>query len=281
MHIGHEQSCLGFCWDSPRREMCCEYLVDPLGIDEPAPRLSWTLHSDGRDQRQTAYQVLVASSSALLDRDQGDLWDSGKVASDETAQVVYAGKPLGSRQACFWKVRVWDRDGQPSQWCKPARWEMGLLKADDWKARWITGSASDAEVLTSPVPILRKEIQLGDKPIASARLFATALGLYELRINGQRVGDHLFRPRLDRLSQARSLSGLRRYAAAEVGRQRDRGPAGQWLVLRPHRLRKWQWRQFSGIRQHPALLAQLEVTYADGSVERIVTDPPGRRTPAR
>ena len=172
----------------------CEYLVDPLGIDETAPRLSWTLHSDGRDQRQTAYQVLVASSSAALAQDQGDLWDSGKVASDETAQVVYAGKPLASRQACFWKVRVWDRDGQPSEWSQPARWEIGLLKADDWKARWITGSARDTEVLTSPVPILRKEIKLGDKPVASARLFATALGLYELRINGQRVGDHLFAP---------------------------------------------------------------------------------------
>ena len=79
----------------------CEYLVDPLGIDETAPRLSWTLHSDGRDQRQTAYQVLVASSSERLAQDQGDLWDSGKVASDETAQVVYAGKPLGFAASVF------------------------------------------------------------------------------------------------------------------------------------------------------------------------------------
>ena len=81
-----------------------------------APRLSWTLQSDRRGQRQTAYQVLVASSPELLGKQQGDLWDSGRVASDETAQVAYAGKPLGSRQACFWKVRAWDRDGKPSDW---------------------------------------------------------------------------------------------------------------------------------------------------------------------
>ena len=110
--------------------------------------------------------------------------------------MAYAGKPLGSRQACFWKVRAWDRDGQSSQWSQPARWEMGLLKADDWKAHWITGpqNAAKKRDWAAPVPILRKEIKLGDKPIASARLFATALGLYELRINGQRVGDHLLAP---------------------------------------------------------------------------------------
>lgn len=92
----------------------CEYLHDPLGIDAAQPRLSWTLRSDVRGQRQTAYQVLVASSPELLQGQQGDLWDSGRVSSDETAQVVYAGKPLPSRQACFWKVRAWDRDGTPS-----------------------------------------------------------------------------------------------------------------------------------------------------------------------
>ena len=118
-------------------DLRCEYLTDPLGIDAAAPRLSWTLRSGQRGQRQTAYQVLVASSPERLAQQQGDLWDSGRVASDATAQVVYAGKPLGSRQACFWKVRAWDRDGQPSDWSQPARWEMGLLRPDDWTARWI------------------------------------------------------------------------------------------------------------------------------------------------
>ena len=97
-------------------QLRCEYLQDPLGIDTPQPRLSWVLESGQRGQRQTAYEILVASSAELLAEDQGDLWQSGKVASDETAQVVYAGKPLGSRQACFWKVRAWDRQDKPSDW---------------------------------------------------------------------------------------------------------------------------------------------------------------------
>ena len=82
----------------------CEYLKNPLGLDETLPRLSWILASDARGQRQTAYQVLAASSPELLAQDKGDVWDSGRVGSDETAHVVYAGKPLGSRQVCFWKV---------------------------------------------------------------------------------------------------------------------------------------------------------------------------------
>ena len=87
--------------------------------------------------------MLVASSPDLLGKEQDDLWDSGRVASDETAHVPYAGKTLGSRQACFWKVRAWDRDGKPSAWSQAARWEMGLLRADDWTARWI---AADLKV---------------------------------------------------------------------------------------------------------------------------------------
>jgi alpha-L-rhamnosidase len=118
-------------------ELRCEYLVNPLGIDERAPRLSWTLESEVRAQRQTAYQVLVATSSAALGRGEGDLWDSGRVESDETASVVYAGKPLTTGLQCFWKVKVWDRDGRPSSWSPDAEWSMGLLEPSDWKAEWI------------------------------------------------------------------------------------------------------------------------------------------------
>ena len=107
----------------------CEYLVDPLGIGEPAPRLSWIVESGERGQRQTAYRLLVASSEKLLRQDQGDLWDTGKVASDETIGAVYQGQPLVSHQRCFWKVKVWDKDGRESAWSKPAMWSMGLLAA--------------------------------------------------------------------------------------------------------------------------------------------------------
>ena len=115
----------------------CEYLVNPLGIGESAPRLSWIVESGERGQQQTAYRVLVASSDKLLHRDQADLWDTGKVPSDEMICVVYHGQPLRSHERCFWKVKVWDKEGRESGWSKPAVWSMGLLQPADWKAEWI------------------------------------------------------------------------------------------------------------------------------------------------
>ncbi|MDB6027598.1 MAG: alpha-L-rhamnosidase [Verrucomicrobiales bacterium] len=115
----------------------CESLRDPLGIDELKPRLSWIVSSQERGEKQTAYEILVASSAKQLGRDEGDLWSTGKVESDRSIQVRYAGKPLPANQECFWKVRAWNADGKASQWSKPSKWTMGLLKASDWKAQWI------------------------------------------------------------------------------------------------------------------------------------------------
>ncbi|MCW5553325.1 MAG: glycoside hydrolase family 78 protein [Verrucomicrobiae bacterium] len=124
----------------------CEYRVRPVGMDVVEPRLSWTLASDQRGQKQTAYHVLVASSVETLDRDTGDLWDSGKVVSDATLHVAYAGRPLPSRMRAWWKVRVWDKDGQPTAWTSPAAWSMGLLNQSDWQAKWIADPSSTTNV---------------------------------------------------------------------------------------------------------------------------------------
>src|SRR5581483_2060029 len=114
----------------------CEYLVDPLGLDEPAPRLSWELESERRGARQVAYHVRVASSAEKLARDEADRWDSGRVASPETAHIVYAGAPLASRAECHWCVEIEDETGARVR-SSAARWTMGLLARDDWTARWI------------------------------------------------------------------------------------------------------------------------------------------------
>jgi alpha-L-rhamnosidase len=250
-------------------DLRCEYLKDPLGIDTSEPRLSWIVQSQQRAQRQTAYEVLVASSPERLKQDQGDLWASGKVASDETAQVVYAGKPLGSRQACFWKVRAWDRDGHPSDWSQPALWEMGLLKADDWKARWIQADLAPEPAVAAAsgaVPMLRKAVRLADKPIATARLFATALGLYELRINGRRVGDYALAP------EWTDYRKRVRYQVYDVAAMLKPGQNALAALLANGwycgRIGNGGFQKFGKI---PALLAQLEVTYADGSLQQVVT----------
>jgi len=118
-------------------ELTCEYAINPLGIDTPQPRFGWLLKSDRRAQSQSAYRILVAGSKKQLAANVGDRWDSGKVDSDNSINVEYAGKPLASGEECYWKVRVWDKQGRPSPWSKPASFEMGMLKQSDWKGKWI------------------------------------------------------------------------------------------------------------------------------------------------
>src|SRR5438045_479471 len=135
----------------PAESLTCEYQRNPLGIDIPNPRLSWRLEASERDVRQTAYQIVVAGSLSALEAGGGVLWDSGRVASRQSTHRVYDGLPLQSRQRCFWKVRIWDADGQVTAWSDPGNWEMGLLDVADWQAYFITPDAS----VISPCPYLR------------------------------------------------------------------------------------------------------------------------------
>jgi len=128
----------------------CEYRINPEGLDIRQPRLSWKLESNQRGQKQTAYQILAASSPENLSKDYGDLWDTGKVTSDETIHIEYSGRPLSSRMQIWWKVRVWDKDNMPSAWSEPATWTMGLLETQDWQAQWITAPQTAAYVPPRP-----------------------------------------------------------------------------------------------------------------------------------
>ncbi len=118
-------------------DLRCESLVNPLGLDTTEPHLSWRIEAKARGQKQTAYHVLVASSQDRLDKGVGDLWNSGEVESSQSIHVAYAGKPLGSTMTCYWKVRVWDKEGKSSAWSEAAGWTMGLLEPGDWQAQWI------------------------------------------------------------------------------------------------------------------------------------------------
>ena len=126
--------------EQPHR-LHCEYQADPAGIDTQHPRLSWWLESNKRNQWQSAYQIAVASSRERLSKGQVDLWNSGKIHSDRSAQVEYGGKPLQPGKECWWQVRVWNQNGSPSRWSEPATWSMGLLKPSDWKGVWIGATA--------------------------------------------------------------------------------------------------------------------------------------------
>jgi alpha-L-rhamnosidase len=237
----------------------CAYRANPLGVEAAHPRLSWGLQSAQRGQRQTAYQVLVASSAESLAKDQGDLWDSGKVVSDQSIHVPYAGKPLASRMQCYWKLRAWDKNDRPSSWSEPARWTMGLLKPTDWQARWIAASA--------PLPLLRREFRVA-KPVRRADLYVCGLGFYELHLNGQKVGDSVLDP---------GWTNYRKtclYAAYDVTRQLVEGDNALGVMLGNgmYNVAGGRYTKFTGSFGPPKLVLQLHIEYADGSSSIVVSD---------
>jgi alpha-L-rhamnosidase len=262
-----------------------EYLGDPLGIDATAPRLSWQVTSAAgeRGQVQTAYRILVAGERERLDRGRGDLWDTGKVATNETVNIVYAGKPLKSGQRAYWKVQVWDKDGKESTWSEPASWGMGLMKPEDWKASWIAHRdtaplATNRNALHLPPPRhYRKDFRAG-RSVSRATLYVSALGLAEMHLNGKRVGDGYFEPgwadyRRRVHYRAHDVTALMRRGdnrlGAIVAEGWYAGYVGYGLLVGygPNKT----GRNFYG--RTPALRAQLEIEYGNGSREVVGTDP--------
>ncbi len=244
----------------------CEHRAAPLGIDETQPCLSWQLCDTRRGAAQTAYQVIVAASVEALHADTPDLWDSGKIATDQAVEIIYAGMPLESRQCCWWKVRVWDQDGNASSWSDPAFWEMGLLNAGDWQAKWI-GSAIDITEQSQPCPHLRCEWRI-NLPITRARLHVSALGLFALEINERRVGrDELVPGWTD-------YSKRLMYLTYDVTSHLQSGDNVAGVILGDG----WYsgYLLWDGCRNHygnqAGLLFQLEIELSDGSTQIVCSD---------
>lgn len=175
-----------------------EQQVDPMGLDTPAPRLGWQLESTQRNVLQTAYRILVASSPEHLAQDKGDLWDSGKVPSDASQWIPYRGIPLKSHQRAWWKVKSYTTRGE-TPWSAPARWGMGPMTETQWGGRWIGWDAAfpwDREDAHSRLSsrYLRTEFTTQSKSIRHATVHICGLGMYELFINGQRIGDQELAP---------------------------------------------------------------------------------------
>ncbi len=255
-------------------DLQCEYAVDAPSIDTLQPRLSWLLASEERAQVQTAYRILVANGEEKLARGIGDLWDSGKVASDQSIHVPYGGKPLRSRMRAYWKVRVWDKHGKPSPYSQRATWRMGLLDPSDWKAKWV-GVAEES----SP-PMLRKTFRLAS-PVKEAALYATALGLYELRLNGRRVGDHLLAPEWTDYNkriqyQVFDVTPMLRKGDNAVGVLLGDGWYAGRIGISHIIVPDGPQRGFYG--QRPWFLLQLEIEFMDGSKQVVVSDPTWKAT---
>jgi alpha-L-rhamnosidase len=244
-----------------------EYKENPIGIDVTKPRLNWQIQSDARAVTQSAYQIRVARSERALQGGADLVWDSGKVASAESTHNPYGGPPLKSRQRYHWQVRVWDAVGKGSDWSEPAYFEMGLLDATDWKANWIEPDLQEDVSKPGPVPMLRREFKINGA-VERARAYVTARGLYELHLNGQRVGDQVFTPgwtsykkriQYQTYDAAPLLKSGDNAVGALIGTGWYRGNIG-----------------FSGQRNvygdRAALLMQINITYKDGREETIVTD---------
>lgn len=251
-------------------DLRCELLVNPMTIDNQQPRLSWKISADDRDVSQTAYHVLVSSSLANLDMNVGDLWDSGEVASSNSISVYYNGKALQSRQEVFWKVKISTSKGV-SAWSSAASWQMGLLYYKDWTGRWIgfdeyfkTDNSETGQVAAR---YFRKEFTVA-KPIKKAMAYIMGLGLYELYLNGKKVGDQVLAPSPTDYTEnikynVFDLTSLLKQGDQALGVLLGNGRFYAMRQAKPYKVKTFGF---------PKLQMQMLLTYADGSTEWIKTD---------
>ena len=290
-------------------DLRCEYTQNPPCVDNPHPRLSWIMLSDVQEDKQTAYRILVASSPDLLEEGKADCWDTGKQMSNQTSQIHYEGTPLKSASDYFWKVQLWDKDGQPLPWSKTAKWSTGLFSPEDWqeaqwmtfrdetewKTRWEAQKAKEREIDASMPPdgvckwfygkertiFELKEMGNYDpaplfrkefsakKKVKKATLYVCGLGYYIPYLNGQRIGDKELNPAWTNFEQ-REL-----YDAYDVTSLIAKENALGFMVGRgqyePLCNDLWGLSLAAWVDQ-PKVIALLRMEYKDGAVENVVSD---------
>jgi alpha-L-rhamnosidase len=230
-------------------ELRCEYVVNPIGVQPKQPVLSWICRVSRRGARQTAYQIVAASEEGQLLRGDYTLWDTGKVISDRFFGVVYDGKALSSAQRLYWKVRIWDENDLSSEFSAPAFFEMGLLRASEWKGRWmgfLGGMIGNGIMMCYPFPVNKKPVK--------ARAYICGIGYYELRLNGEKIGDKLLDP------GATDYSKTLLYSAYDVTDKIRDGLNTVGIILG------------TGWSGTPKALFQLNIEFSDGTTQEEYTD---------
>jgi alpha-L-rhamnosidase len=244
-----------------------EYRVNPMGLGTPSPRFSWEIVSEERNTVQTAFRIRAASTIKEVVTGKNLLWDTGKKNDDQSVHIPYAGKLPGSGESVYWQVRVWDNHGLSSGWSESAFFETGILNREEWKARWIESDAKGADGCFLPNPHFRREFFLREK-IREARIYVTCHGLYELSVNGEKVGDQVFTPGWTsyphRLQyQVYDVSDLLKPGLNAIGAILGNG----WYVG-PF---GFNWRK-DVYGDKVALLLQMKVKYTSGKEETFITD---------
>ncbi len=241
----------------------CEHLIDPLGIDATAPRLSWQMIDASQGAKQTAWQLLVATNADDLKKDKTNAWKTDKTNNDQQ-QVMYKGAPLQPFTKYYWMVKVWDKDGKELH-SPVASFETGMMNESNWKGAWIQDTR---DINLKPAPYFRKAFDVS-KPIVSARAYIAVAGLYELYINGEKTGNHRLDPMYTRFDR-RNL-----YVTYDVTKQLQQGKNAVGVLLG----NGWYNHQSTAVwyfheapwRARPSFCLNIRIQYADGSTETIVT----------
>ncbi len=241
-----------------------EHLTKPIGIDQTDPRMMWMLQDDRQGAKQQAYRILVGTDSLSLVQLKGSSWDSGKKMNAEQL-VTYAGKPLAPQTKYFWRVQVWDKDGKPVS-SAISSFETGMLGMENWQGTWIS---DHQDINQRNAPYFRKEFKVSKK-IRSARVYVAAAGLFELSLNGQRVGDHRLDPMYTRYDR-RNL-----YVVHDVTSYLQAGGNAIGMLLgngwyNHQALAVWDFDK-APWRNRPAFCMDLKITYEDGTEETIVSE---------
>ncbi|VAW22571.1 Alfa-L-rhamnosidase [hydrothermal vent metagenome] len=264
--------------------LLCENQDNPNHIDQASPRLSWQMSSEKKGQSQTAYRILVASSPDLLTEKKADLWDSGKIMSPASVFIPYNGRELKSGQKYYFTVKVWDKDGIPSEYAKPAFWEMALLNKEDWQAKWISAprvfdwgkrdaaikrAPQDSPAPQDPLPLFRKSFVI-DKKVKSAKAYISGLGFFELYANGEKIGDHILSPAFTDYSktvlyEVLDLTTYLKHGENALGVMLGNG----WYNQVSNDV--WSFSRAPWIAD-PTVLCQLEIEFTDGSKQQVLSD---------